>query len=426
MGFVTAPIRRGVAVLSALGVLIAGELTGIAVLWSLAALAGTLGWMALSNRVLDHAGELAPALRLPLRVLTAVLAGAAAAAAHHFATASYAPAIYSTLAIFTVLTIGRSTVSRAIDTASRSGATDLAREVVPLWARHLESARTHGNESIEVLVNAFSRLSGELLTASEHAERAAHGGGETQASIVAAADRDLQELIVNMQRSIEARGVALARVANFSELVGQLREMAGLVHRVSRQTDLLAINAAVEAARAGAAGTGFAVIAEEVRRLSRHSGEAGQKIAQNVQRIERALGELANYSRQAEVDDRKIMVASEHLAMDVLRPMQAMVTSLLDSSVELRACNDTVRTQVERLFTALQFQDRVSQMLEHSRRDMERLGERLEAETRGESVEWDSESWKREMARSYAMEEQRATHDGLARQETQAASIAYF
>jgi methyl-accepting chemotaxis protein len=425
MVFVTMPLRRGVGLLVGFGVFAAGAPGPVPAAWALGAFLAVQLWMAFTSALMNHAGSYAGALRVPLRILTASLAGLLAEISRDWAPESIIPAVYVAFAVFILLTIGRSAVNRALNSAPRVGAVELAGNVVPLWARHIESARAHGNESIEVLVSAFSKLSGELTIASSHAEKAAHGGGEAQASVVAAADRDLQDLIANMQRSIAARGMALARVANFGELVAQLREMAGLVHRVSRQTDLLAVNAAVEAARAGSAGSGFAVIAEEVRRLSRHSGEAGQKIAQNVKRVELALSELAAYSRQAEIDDKEIMAASEHLAMDVLRPMQGMVTTLLDSSMELRACNDTVRGQIDQLYTALQFQDRVSQMLEHSRKDMEKLETRLEAEKSGEVVDWDSEAWMRDMRRTYAMEEQRASHDGH-EQPAPKASVAFF
>lgn len=74
----------------------------------------------------------------------------------------------------------------------------------------------------------------------------------------------------------------LGRVRAVAEQVRQLTPLAVLIGDISRQTNLLAINASIEAARAGPEGAGFKVVAAEVRRLSAQTTEAAQKISEGI------------------------------------------------------------------------------------------------------------------------------------------------
>jgi methyl-accepting chemotaxis protein len=233
---------------------------------------------------------------------------------------------------------------------------------------------------------------------------------------VQSAERELLPLIEALKRSIEARKEALDKVSQFTALAGDLRRMAEDVHRVARQTNLLAVNAAIEAARAGPAGRGFAVVADEVRRLSTQSADAGRHIATNVKNIEGAMRELAEYAHKAETDDGEILESSERLISETLRPLQSMVDALLSSSDALRDTNRTVRVEIDRLYTGFQFQDRVSQVLEHVVRDMAQLSGLLEQQHAGEAVEFEggADAWLEKLKASYAMQEERDEHSGNA------------
>ncbi len=81
------------------------------------------------------------------------------------------------------------------------------------------------------------------------------------------------------------------RMANLEEALGQMQTVAQAIDQIGRQTNLLAINATLEAARAGDAGRGFAVVAGEVKKLSQDSRHAIEQIAGTIARLNKeALG----------------------------------------------------------------------------------------------------------------------------------------
>ncbi|HEX3550090.1 MAG TPA: methyl-accepting chemotaxis protein, partial [Candidatus Elarobacter sp.] len=105
---------------------------------------------------------------------------------------------------------------------------------------------------------------------------------------VAALDRGLAAIA----RVEEGIGEADRRVAEMSGAVERTNEIVGLIDAVSADTDLLSLNAAIEASRAGVSGRGFAVIASEIRRLAGETHDVTSEVSEVVAEVSRESTEL--------------------------------------------------------------------------------------------------------------------------------------
>lgn len=300
-----------------------------------------------------------------------------------------------------------------------SGLDDLCADVLPVWSNQIEMARAHTESSITDLSMRFGNLSQRLSSALATSSMSSGTNGE-QAHLVTLLQEsqgELNSIVTSLRSALEVKRSMLKEIHALSQFTGDLKKMAQDVADIAGQTNLLALNAAIEAARAGDVGRGFAVVADEVRKLSNLSGETGKKISATVETVNQAIESTLHVSEQYAKQDTEMVASSEQVIALVMTKFSKATSALADSAEILRNESLIIGNEISEVLVALQFQDRVSQVLMHVRNDLGKLDEHLkECEGRRGAgnvlVSIDARAWLSELAQTYTMPEQHAAHAG--------------
>ncbi len=278
------------------------------------------------------------------------------------------------------------------------------------WVAHLESAQQQLQQAVDQVLQSFAQILTDLdQVIGAPADSAAEA--DPRVAVLNTCDERLRQLLQQFEGFVRSRNEMLGTVQTLADASGRLNEMADEVSRLARQTNLLSINAAIEAARAGSSGRGFAVVAGEVRRLSTESGDTGRRIGGQValfsQTVQQAVGQA---QRTAEADTRTVR-AGETTVNEVVAMVDGAVGQLQQRAAAQREHGVRVKAQVEQLIESLQFQDRVHQILDQLRLSMRKASATLgDALDRGQPP--DPASWQALLSEGYTTREQRAVASG--------------
>jgi methyl-accepting chemotaxis protein len=237
-------------------------------------------------------------------------------------------------------------------------------EAAHIWTTHLGTAQAQMREAIDQMLAGFGQILEQLDAIVLPEAGDGHQGKEEGAAVLARCEDDLRRLMQGFEGFVQTREEMMGSVRVLAGSSVGLQQMAEDVAKLARQTNLLAINAAIEAARAGTTGRGFAVVASEVRRLSAESGATGQRIGETVNTFaERTHTALQQASQNAQRDATVIQSSGESIER-VVGQVQGVVSGLNQRTCELSERGQRVRSQVEQLMMAFQFQDRVQQIID--------------------------------------------------------------
>jgi len=151
-----------------------------------------------------------------------------------------------------------------------------------------------------------------------------------------------------IEKGSERQNELSHKVNSLSEQARSIREILGMIGEIADQTNLLALNAAIEAARAGEHGRGFAVVADEVRKLAERTQKSLLEISANVNVITQSVNDITEQTRLS-TDE---MLGSSQLArelIDRVEDTKAKLSKTVFQSTEVMHKSTYIATKTKSL-----------------------------------------------------------------------------
>ena len=214
-----------------------------------------------------------------------------------------------------------------------------------------------GNAKIHEVSAAMEEMRASVASISESADEAAGASSKTQ-SIANVGHENITSNAEATRRMLGSVDESSAVIANLSASVMRISEVTKVIRDIADQTNLLALNAAIEAARAGEQGRGFAVVADEVRKLAERTGASTADITSMVGQITsntdtavRSMEEVKNEVRNsaqiaAATKDTLVEILEATKRVSVLANHIASATHEQSSATENTASNMETISQI--------------------------------------------------------------------------------
>ena len=261
-------------------------------------------------------------------------------------------------------------------------------ELVPILGvcnEDLDNVLTTQKSAIELLSQSFDdthRLIGEQTECIHSLINDNHDGSRSYSEVMQDfADQTAKTLdrFINTTVEMSAESMdLLSKVSEIHEEMPVVTKALKDIDDIAEQTNLLALNAAIEAARAGEAGRGFAVVADEVRTLSNRSAGFSVAIQTQLQKIQNQVTELTKSMESLAAHDVTYIMESKRNMQKVL----AHIVEKAESDAEVTSRLDGLASSIENaIFGAtrgLQFDDINRQNVEYTIETLNFISEHLE------------------------------------------------
>lgn len=237
---------------------------------------------------------------------------------------------------------------------------------------------------INKTLNSVAEMTRSIQIVADSAQKAAEVSRDasTSATVGGEAIEQTVQSILQLRETVAATAKKVKRLGESSQ---EISKVVSLINQIAMQTNLLAINASIEASRAGEEGRGFAVVAEEVGELATKSAEATKEIEEIVESIQEETAEVvaAMEIGTAQVVEGTRLVENTKQSLDqivqVSRQIDELLQSISSATVSQVQTSQTVTQLMEKIAEISQRTSNASNNVSHSLEETVKIAQELQA-----------------------------------------------
>lgn len=193
--------------------------------------------------------------------------------------------------------------------------------------------------------------------------------------------KNTKDGMARITSSAQTTGGIISSLANKTDQIG---EIAQVIDDIADQTNLLALNAAIEAARAGEQGRGFAVVADEVRKLAERTTKATKEIADTIKAIQKEAKEANESMHEAKgsvEEGIKLTDEVEEVLLNIydsVKNVSEQIEQVAAASEEQSSASEQISKNIEGISSSINESSSGVQQIAHAAEDLNKMTENLQ------------------------------------------------
>lgn len=243
-----------------------------------------------------------------------------------------------------------------------------------------------GTEQVAAQTQTVATASDEMSATTSDIARSCHMAADNAGKVNQAAmtSSEIVQKTISVMNQISSRVKESAqKVETLGARSEEIGEIVGTIEDIADQTNLLALNAAIEAARAGEQGRGFAVVADEVRALAERTTNATRQIAQTIKTIQQetkgAVDAMVEGVKEVEIGTSEAARSGEALEsiLEQIGSLSTQVNQIATAAEEQNATTGEITNNIQQIASVVQLTANGSQESSSAAAELARLAEDL-------------------------------------------------